>query len=181
MLNLFVTVGSTRFDALINEIITNLNKIEQLGFTRLIIQAGKSAYNEDYLLSYNQEKKDKRKKNSNEHSLEIDIYDYKNSILDDIKEADVVVGHAGAGTCLEVLRSNKKLLVVVNETLMDNHQSELADELSNKNYVLQTNVANLHENLGKILKQKFEKFPSRDSSKFEQIFDDGLFKAIRMR
>lgn len=160
---LFVTVGSTKFDALINHILQNLTELKRLGFERLILQTGKSKYNPELL-------KDTK--------LKIETYDYKSSILDDIKSADLVVGHAGAGTCLEVLRLNKRMLVVINETLMDNHQSELADKLEAENYLLKSNVMESIDKLRSIFDHKFKKFPSIDKSNFEQIFDKSLKSSL---
>jgi len=42
---------------------------------------------------------------------------------------------AGSGSIMESLRLHKKLVVVVNEDLMDNHQIELAQALSERQYL----------------------------------------------
>ncbi|KAL9941034.1 hypothetical protein V8E36_000522 [Tilletia maclaganii] len=50
-----------------------------------------------------------------------------------IAQSDLVVGHAGSGTILKVLRTSPQapaLIVVPFHTLMDDHQSELALALS---------------------------------------------------
>ena len=41
-----------------------------------------------------------------------------------------MISHAGAGTCIEVLQTGKTLAVIVNDSLMDNHQVELAEKLA---------------------------------------------------
>jgi beta-1,4-N-acetylglucosaminyltransferase len=46
----------------------------------------------------------------------------------------------GSGTILEVLRLNKRLIVVANETLLDNHQRELADALSTQGHLVSSTV-----------------------------------------
>ena len=55
--------------------------------------------------------------------------------------ADVIISHAGAGSVMEALRLKKKLIVVVNDLLMDNHQVELATALED----------------GKMMKPKYKK------------------------
>jgi len=165
-----VTVGSTRFDRLIDQVLTeeSADQLNRLGFACLVLQAGSS--------DYDIKRVDLLRK---EYKIDVEIYDYKSSIKEDIERADVVISHAGAGTCLEVLRANKRLLVVVNDTLMHNHQSELADELSRGNFVVQTSVENIPKSLDIICdtETKLEKFPPKDGSKFEKIFETALEKA----
>ena len=67
--------------------------------------------------------------------------------VQDISRADLVISHAGAGTCLEVLQAGKPLLVIVNDDLMDNHQVELAQRLSEEQYLSYGSVSTLAESL----------------------------------
>lgn len=165
---LFVTVGSTRFDRLVNYILSDefINILLELRFKRLIVQSGQSAYDK------------KRVDVMNNCPLDVTIYDYKSSIVDDIKAADVVIGHAGAGTCLEVLRLRKKLIVIANESLMDNHQNELAEQLSEDLYAIQATLDNLGESLIKVCREtkRLRPFPAADPAKFEDIFNEALRK-----
>ena len=60
----------------------------------------------------------------------------ENTISDDILSSSLVISHAGAGSCLEVLEKQKPLIVVVNEDLMNNHQIELASKLQEEGYAI---------------------------------------------
>lgn len=80
----------------------------------------------------------------------------------------------GAGTVLDVLRCGKPLLVVINDSLMDNHQTELADKLSSQNYLKSCTVSDLLTALQSFNVNSINKFPSPDFDKFP-TFLDSLF------
>jgi UDP-N-acetylglucosamine:LPS N-acetylglucosamine transferase len=88
--------------------------------------------------------------------------------------ASLIIGHAGAGTVLEALRLGKPLIVVVNESLMDNHQAELANKLSAEGYVLCTSVSNLtlcvENELPRYLKSR-RRQPSPRTDQFSSLVD----------
>merc|ERR1719498_658193 len=68
--------------------------------------------------------------------LKVDSFPLKASGFDrDIADADLIIGHAGAGTILEALRAGKKIVVVVNDKLMNNHQLEIADAMAARRYL----------------------------------------------
>lgn len=75
--------------------------------------------------------------------IQIECFPLKPSIKEEVNSADLVISHAGAGSCLGVLSANKPLIVVINEDLMDNHQEELADKLADDGYLIKSNCANL--------------------------------------
>lgn len=117
--NVFVTVGTTRFDELIAAI-TDPKVLDTLycnGYHKLVLQIGRG------------DEIDQEHIKQAKYPIRVEQYRFKQSIRDDYNSADLVIGHAGAGTCLESLELKKRLLVVVNEKLHDNHQLELARKL----------------------------------------------------
>eukprot|EP00975_Prorocentrum_lima_P019488 4104021-Prorocentrum_lima.AAC.1 len=64
-----------------------------------------------------------------------------------MERAELIVSHAGAGSIVEALRLRKKLVVVVNTALMDNHQLELAEALADRDHVVATTCENLAHDL----------------------------------
>ena len=92
-MKVFVTVGTTKFDALIEAIFSR--KVQEAliskNYHNAVIQYGKSQVLEENDAI-----------NINNSKLKVDeIFSLKPSLLKDIEEADLIIGHAGAGTCLE--------------------------------------------------------------------------------
>ncbi|XP_034505155.1 putative bifunctional UDP-N-acetylglucosamine transferase and deubiquitinase ALG13 isoform X2 [Ailuropoda melanoleuca] len=111
-----VTVGTTSFDDLIACVSAHdtLQIIKGLGYSRLVLQIGRGKVVPEPFST---------------ESFALDVYRYKDSLEEDLQKADLVISHAGAGSCLETLEKRKPLVVVVNEKLMNNHQLELAKQL----------------------------------------------------
>ncbi|KAB0344419.1 hypothetical protein FD754_021345 [Muntiacus muntjak] len=112
----FVTVGTTSFDDLIACVSAHdsLQIIQSLGYNRLVLQIGRGKVVPEPFST---------------ESFTLDVYRYKDSLKEDLQKADLVISHAGAGSCLETLEKRKPLIVVINEKLMNNHQLELAKQL----------------------------------------------------
>lgn len=124
----FVTSGATvPFIDLIKNCLSEsvLETLATLGYTRLIIQYGKGEMIYKSALPKSP-------------PLKISGFDFAQDISKYIKSADLVISHAGTGSILDALRSGKRLLVVINDKLMDNHQMQISQELSNSKYLLQT-------------------------------------------
>ena len=141
----FVTVGTTQFDLLIETIIRNSNVIQTLvdylNIDKIILQTGNSQ-----IPSYEN------------LPIQIEHYQYKDSIDNDIQQADLVISHAGAGTILQTLEAHKPLLVVVNEKLMNNHQLEIAHEMEQQGYLFHCTCSTLETGLQKFVNHKFKQY-----------------------
>ncbi|XAR52342.1 N-acetylglucosaminyldiphosphodolichol N-acetylglucosaminyltransferase [Bertholletia excelsa] len=120
----FVTVGTTCFDALVRALDSPEVKRElfKKGYTHLLIQIGRGSYIPT-------------KTNGEDGCVAVDYFTFSSSIAERLRSASLVISHAGSGSIFETLRLGKPLIVVVNEDLMDNHQSELAEELAERKHL----------------------------------------------
>lgn len=163
--NVFVTVGTTAFDDLIAEITSpvNLKLLSNFGCKKLLLQIGRG--DEGCVNSSNLEKS----------SVHVEYYRFKPNLKNDLESADLVIGHAGAGTCLESLELKKPLLVVINEKLHDNHQLELAEKLSEENHLVYCTTKNLSRFLSdKTLFDHLRVFPPGNPKLFTDWLDKYL-------
>uniref|UniRef100_A0A1Y9HA48 UDP-N-acetylglucosamine transferase subunit ALG13 n=1 Tax=Anopheles farauti TaxID=69004 RepID=A0A1Y9HA48_9DIPT len=134
--DIFVTVGTTEFEELVRVVTSSdvLKQLAALGCESLTIQFGRgSAPDVESVRQHT--------------GIRLSAYGLKSSIEDDIIRADLVISHAGAGSCIEVLEAGKPLVVVVNETLMNNHQTELAERLSKDNNLFYCTPKTLQQTL----------------------------------
>lgn len=159
----FVTVGSTKFDDLITVIFSEdfLTRLFANGYSRLVVQCGNSNLRQGF-------------RDGIHHGVEVVVWQFKPNLNEEYLAADLVISHAGSGTILEVLRLNKRLIVVANETLLDNHQKELADALSAQEHLVSSTVSELPQTLASIATTKLIPFPPFDGSKFARILDEEM-------
>lgn len=132
----FVTVGSTCFDALVKSVDSQKVKDElrKRGYTNLLIQMGRG-------LSI------PSKSSGEDGSLAVDYFTFSPSIADYMRSASLIISHAGSGSIFETLRLCKPLIVVANDDLMDNHQSELAEVLADKKHLFCATPQTLHQTI----------------------------------
>ncbi|XP_033760792.1 UDP-N-acetylglucosamine transferase subunit ALG13 homolog [Pecten maximus] len=148
----FVTVGTTEFDRLISVFTTEdtFKVLEKKGFTSVTLQTGRGS-SEPLCGQVGK--------------VTVEHYRYKPSIQDDISSADLVISHAGAGSCLETLEAGKPLLVVINEDLMGNHQLELAKQLHQDGHIYYCDCGSLLQTLQEIDIDSLKSFNKGDPSK----------------
>jgi beta-1,4-N-acetylglucosaminyltransferase len=129
---IFVTVGSTSFESLIQNVDNKhvLSKLKSLGYTKIIYQIGSGKYVPSIT-----------------HILPVECFKYKPTILNIIQGAGLVICHAGVGTVMETLKAKKSIIVVPNPSLMDNHQCELANTLAIQGYVVKCMPENIIDQL----------------------------------
>jgi beta-1,4-N-acetylglucosaminyltransferase len=121
--NVFVTVGTTEFPQLIRVVSGQdfAEVVHKLGCKQLTVQHGRGPepnFDGDVF-----------------RNIATEHFDLKATITNEIATADLVISHAGAGSCIDVLSARKPLIVVVNEDLMHNHQTELAEQLHKEGFL----------------------------------------------
>jgi len=178
----FVTVGTTSFDSLIEqlddpEVATIL---EQSGYNRLVIQIGRGDYIPNRLPGIKQQDTDTDQvQQGSGGGIQCSFYRFKPTLEHDMKSADLIISHAGAGSIMESLRLKKPLIVVINESLMDNHQTEIGEAMHAIEVARCTNAANivrlLVENKNSPIKDKLKKYPEADYDAFPALLDKHIF------
>eukprot|EP00871_Galdieria_phlegrea_P004262 jgi/Galph1/4837/GphlegSOOS_G3452.1 len=146
----FVTVGSTKFDELI-EMTNTIDCHAALalrGVQELVVQYPQTA---SYVISMGMEQFCLKYHNKTTFLyVVLDISLFKPSIEEEFRQADLIISHGGAwlitawkGSVFESLRAKKKLIIVVNKRLMHDHQWELAEAMQRNNYSFVTTCETL--------------------------------------
>lgn len=109
----------------------------------------------------------------------IEFFPFSHALDSYIDKSDFVISHGGTGTILDVLKLNKKLLVVYNESLMDNHQFEVASEFYNRGYCLilpSSDLAAVGDMLNCLQLKSFNRFDQGNSTVLESIIIEEVSK-----
>eukprot|EP01017_Pseudomicrothorax_dubius_P025073 TRINITY_DN2674_c0_g1_i2.p1 TRINITY_DN2674_c0_g1~~TRINITY_DN2674_c0_g1_i2.p1 ORF type:complete len:189 (-),score=60.49 TRINITY_DN2674_c0_g1_i2:106-612(-) len=117
-----VTVGTTRFDEMINEIDRPevYEMFKKYGYTKIFIQYGRGNPPKNF---------------SRVEGLNVEIYDLKTTFSKDLNESDLIISHCGGGTIMEAVKAKRNMIAVVNDTLMDNHQMEMYEKMTAEHYI----------------------------------------------
>ena len=107
---IFVTVGSTDFDALV----ARMDELASHLGVEVVMQIGLGEYTPRNVRYFR-------------FAPALDTY---------YDQADIIVGHGGLGTIVEALERGKKLICVVNPTTYDRHQEHLLQMFATQNRLL---------------------------------------------
>ncbi|WWC60790.1 uncharacterized protein I303_103366 [Kwoniella dejecticola CBS 10117] len=200
MSSVLVTVGSTLFPALTNKIFSPeiISIFHSNGVERLVVQYGRADVPISLLRARNLKLDGQGKasimigqgEEKGEGGLKVDLFRFTDEFEGLVRSCEYVISHAGSGSILTALRMTppKKLLVVPNESLMDNHQAELANKMSEEGYLMLSNVEDLANTLPSFLnpnphldvdvkkedEERFKLFPQMDRGRFKSILDDTM-------
>jgi UDP-N-acetylglucosamine transferase subunit ALG13 len=145
-MKIFVTVGTTRFDALIKAVDEKLFDLDY----EVTMQIADGIY---------------KPKHFNHFEYTRDIQKY-------FSEADVVISHAGAGSIYELLDLGKKIIIVPNFDRIDKHQSDITDYMDSNGYAKALyDLENLEEAIRKVHTSSFKEFKKESFFKVHEIID----------
>lgn len=171
----FVTVGTTRFDALIAEVAGApfCERLAALGFEWLRLQVGRG----DAPAALGDAEDEERRIGG----LRVSWFRFTPTLPAEMARARVVVSHAGAGSVLEALELDRRTVVVVNDALMDNHQAELADALERDAYlVVARNPRAAAAAVAEAAAAAPAPFPPPDPTAFPALVDEEMAKMPRL-
>ena len=175
----FVTVGSTKFNELVAEVcsVPVLLALKTKGYESICIQIGKSDVPNSFFelctdkLNFLDKLNAKEKIQlelhlPNEGRLKAHLFRFLPSIEEEIQLSSLVISHAGAGSSLETLSMKKPLITVINDNLMDQHQSELAEKLAQLRYSVCCKPNSLLETVKKFDEKQLEEYEPGQPHRF---------------
>jgi UDP-N-acetylglucosamine transferase subunit ALG13 len=161
---ILVTVGSTKFDDLIQAVdsVQFAEAASKQGFSGIHVQKGRGDYVPRVLPAMKRA------------DFDIKIFEFTNTWDAEVVGASLVIGHAGAGTILDSLEKGKAIIVVPNTKLMNNHQVDIAQELANRGYVTIASPSALTATLSELEIFDLKAFPQRESWVFKNQIESKL-------
>ena len=162
---ILITVGTTKFQNLLHIVFSKefIHSLKKVDCHKLVIQTG----------------------DVDSEALKLDVipkeidytsFRYKNNLIKEIEECDLIICHGGAGTILEALEKGKKVIAVANPELQDNHQSEFLEALSQQSYIFESKLESLSSDLENLKDFQFAPSPEPDWSKFVDIVTQEINK-----
>ncbi|GAA5880581.1 hypothetical protein JCM16303_005439 [Sporobolomyces ruberrimus] len=132
-----LTVGSTEFPSLVSAFlsVSFISKLaSSLGITTVYAQIGRSTLPHGFSIGL-----------QNVDGVQVEVTQFADDLEGRVGQSDLVISHAGAGSILSFLRpfptssdsqkpTQRRLILVPNDTLMDSHQSDLADKMETKGW-----------------------------------------------
>jgi len=91
LMHTFVTIGSTRFDLLIKEILSphTLEALKSRRCTTLTVQCGNSAFEQASLIAKGETV------NLSIEGIQVELWKFKPALIKEYEKADLVISHAG--------------------------------------------------------------------------------------
>jgi len=144
-MKIFVTTGTTKFNSLVKEVIS----LSENTLMKIILQCPSKTINHPRITHF-------------QFTENIDKY---------YKSADIVITHAGAGTCYRLLESGIKPIVVPNLERSDSHQREIALYIENNKYSsVCWEIEKIEEHINKHADSNFIEYQKDDFFYYDFIF-----------
>jgi beta-1,4-N-acetylglucosaminyltransferase len=145
-MNIFVTVGHTHYNALFKAVNEQLSPDKY----KIVNQISEGTYTPD------------------NHKY----FKYSSQVQDEIKKADLVITHAGAGSVFNLLEISKPTLIVPNFDRIDNHQKDLADFVTKNNYACVCNdLTQLEDYVLKSVNRSFSQYQKNNFCGYDKILE----------
>ena len=109
-MKVFVSVGTTKFDELINLFDDNTFTQNLPYINELTIQYGHS-------------------KQPQQHNIPLNAFSLTNKFKEYVEQSDLVISTASAGVRLDVIEAKKPHIIIANRALHGDHQKEMVDAL----------------------------------------------------